>query len=374
MIKNYLRLVITDIKMNIKYYILLMVQSVIALIVIGNICNEVSYTNSFVNSLDSFNFSDNYYGAISNEIYTGNGIMVSEEDIKLKNMLSYYIGENFHTEGYGIADITKNEEIYSIFYVSENFFDIYGLKLLQGRFFEKSEYNVDSLQKTPVILGADYAEQYKLGDIFLDDYEIVGFLEKNSKIAIIAGEGSSVTSIDYCILAPVKSMKAMKENNYGYPTTLIYSENKSDLKKINDYANEIGIYTSNFTSLNEAKTMVNIIGNKVNIPLIVISSIIILLALLCLIQSMLEFVKKNIVELLIHMMCGARLSDIILRVGAGTALTAFISAAAAALIFRSASTTAVLFITAAAVTVIAVLPVAVRLKLKPLIVAVKEEK
>ena len=68
-----------------------------------------------------------------------------------------------------------------------------------------------------------------------------------------------------------------------------------------------------------------------------------------------------------------KLSDIILRVGAGTVLTAFISAAAASLVFRSASTTAVLFITAAAVTVIAILPVAVRSKLKPLIAAVKEE-
>ncbi len=371
---NKIKLIFGDIRLNLRAYIMLTVQSVIAFLVIGVILLVSNVASPKINALDSFDLSDNYYGCIRTEVYTNHGIVSGEEDRQLRKEIEYFIAENYEVQGSIDSYITYQGEEEGIEFVTEKFFDIFHLEVQEGRLFEKSEYGQDSLDNTPVILGAAYKDEYKLGDMYLDRFEIVGFLKDDSNIITLAGDLSSLFCIDNYICAPVKSLKCMKENNLGYPTELICAEDKGDLKKINDYANELGVYPYNYVSLPETKALINAVANQVNLPLLLISLMITLLALLCLIQSMLEFVKKNIVELLIHMMCGAKLSDIILRVGAGTALTAFISAAAASLVFRSASTTAVLFITATAVTVIAVLPVAVRLKLKPLIVAVKEEK
>ncbi|MFR2153524.1 MAG: hypothetical protein ACLS48_01515 [[Eubacterium] siraeum] len=50
--------------------------------------------------------------------------------------------------------------------------------------------------------------------------------------------------------------------------------------------------------------------------MIIIGAIILVLRLLSLIETMLTYVEKYI-ELLIHVICGATINDIILRVGAG---------------------------------------------------------
>lgn len=47
---------------------------------------------------------------------------------------------------------------------------------MKGRLFEKSEYNSDSIENTPVILGSMYNGQYDIGDMYLGKYEVVGIL------------------------------------------------------------------------------------------------------------------------------------------------------------------------------------------------------
>lgn len=166
----------------------------------------------------------------------------------------------------------------------------------------------------------------------------------------------------------------MKENNFDCPTRLIYAENKAELKAINDYAEEHGVYPFNFISLAETKQVIEMVNGQTNIPLLVISAIIILLALLCLIQSEMLFVKKNMSELLIHMICGARQLDIVIRISAGTLLVIALSVIISSLLFMSAFTSAILSVLGLVTAAFAIIPTVIRLKLKPLISAVKEEK
>lgn len=92
------------------------------------------------------------------------------------------------------------------------------------------------------------------------------------------------------------------------------------------------------------------------------------------IQSTLLYVRKNIRELLIHMICGASQSDILLRISAEVLIINLVGVVVSSLIFMSLRTTLVFMLTGIATAVIAILPVMVSIKRKPLIMQIKEEK
>lgn len=374
MTARYLKILLADIRSNIAFYILLTVQTIIAFVIIGNLCSVSMYTNSTVNDLDSFRFSNKYYGGISTEVYTLNGVSVTEHDLSKERQLGYFIAENFLTEGYSNTFVEEDGVMYELNFVSENFFDIYELEVMKGRQFDKSEYNSDSIEKTPVILGSMYNGQYNIGDMYLGKYEVVGILKEGQRIINLAGELSKPFYVDSFVFLPVKSLECMKENDFDYPTQLIYAEEKAELKAINDYAEELDIYPYNFVSLEGTKRIIGTLSKQTNMPMLVISAIIILLALLCLIQSEMLFVKKNMSELLIHMICGARQLDIVIRISAGTLLVIALSVIIASLLFMSALTSAILSVVGLVTAAIAIIPTVIRLKYKPLITAVKEEK
>lgn len=84
--------------------------------------------------------------------------------------------------------------------------------------------------------------------------------------------------------------------------------------------------------------------------------------------------QKNIRELLIHMICGASQSDILLRISAEVLIINLVGVVVSSLIFMSLRTTLVFMLTGIATAVIAILPVMVSIKRKPLIMQIKEEK
>ena len=324
--------------------------------------------------LDSFSFSDNYYGRISTEVYILNGVCVTEDDLSTERQLGYFIAENFETEGYGNTCIIDGGEMYELSFVSDSFFEIYNLEVQKGRLFDHSEYHSDSIENTPVILGSQFNGQYDIGDMYLGKYEVVGILREGQQIINLVGELSQPFDVDSFAFLPVKSLQCMKENNFDYPTQLIYTEDKSELKVINDYAEELGIYPFNFVSLDGTKQIINILAEQTNMPMLVISAIIILLALLCLKQSAMLFVKKNMTELLIHMICGARPIDTVIRISAGTLLVIAVSVIISSVLFMSAFTAVILSAVGLITAALAIIPTVIRLRLKPLITAVKEEK
>lgn len=374
MIKEYVKLIISDIKADKKFFILLTIQTLIAFIVIGNIIGIANYTNDTIENLDSFNFSDKYYGKISTEIYTFSGITVTEMDIETERKLSYYIAENYKASGYSNNYIEAGENSYNMTFVSEDYFDIYKLETESGRLFLDEEYHSNTMENTPVILGNYYKGTYKVGDMYLDKYKVVGILKGDQYTINLEGEKSRPVSTDLDKLFPVKSLSCMIQNHYEYPSSLIYSDDKAQLKAINDYAEKLGIYPFNFISLSGTKQIINNMSTQTTAPLIIISFIIITLAIFCLIQSAMLFIRRNLTELLIHRICGAKLSNILLRVSAGSFIVIFTSGVVASLIFRTVIAATGIAITGVAVLLITIIPFAVKLKRLSILSSIREGK
>ena len=95
--------------------------------------------------------------------------------------------------------------------VTENFFDLFPVKIIEGRSFTDDDYDFLGRGKIPVILGAAYKGTFSLGDRFEGYYifdrflfEVIGFVE-NGKAFYSSGDGRPIP-YDWYIIMPFASI------------------------------------------------------------------------------------------------------------------------------------------------------------------------
>lgn len=368
-----IQLIINDIRSSLPLYLLIFCQLLLVFYVVSSGCDFLSEAGNGTAaqdiSYDSRN--DNYY--VKSKTDDEITMVISGET----NELSYYIGENYKTVDFAYLDSLVYGDniagdIYDVYGVTSAFFDYYNITVEQGRLFSDDEYGGDG-KNIPVVIGSTAADGYSVGDKYLDKYEIVGIL-KPGQYTYWMYSDMEVTSVDTAVYMPIMSTEFLKENGIDYPTQLIFAENKNALSAINEKAAELGIYGYNFISINDMIKQRSDTFLQNSMIMIIIGAIILVLCLLSLIETMLTYVRKNISELLIHVICGATINDIILRVGAGAFFVVFLSGMIMAVILHTLTATIAIIITGIISVIISLIPVVTTLKKKSLIIAVKEEK
>ncbi len=368
-----IQLIINDIRSSLPLYLLIFCQLLLVFYVVSSGCDFLSEAGNGTAaqdiSYDSRN--DNYY--VKSKTDDEIRVAISGET----NELSYYIGENYKTVDFAYLDSLVygdniSGDIYDVYGVTSAFFDYYNITVEQGRLFSDDEYGGDG-NNIPVVVGSTAADGYSVGDKYLDKYEIVGIL-KSGQYTYWMYSDMEATSVDTAVYMPIMSTEFLKENGIDYPTQLIFAENKNALSAINEKAAELGIYGYNFISINDMIKQRSDTFLQNSMIMIIIGAIILVLCLLSLIETMLTYVRKNISELLIHVICGATINDIILRVGAGAFFVVFLSGMIMAVILHTLTATIAIIITGIISVIISLIPVVTTLKKKSLIIAVKEEK
>ncbi len=368
-----IQLIINDIRSSLPLYLLIFCQLLLVFYVVSSGCDFLSKAGNGTAaqdiSYDSRN--DNYY------VKSKTDDEITMEISGETNELSYYIGENYKTVDFAYLDSLVygdniSGDIYDVYGITPAFFDYYNITVEQGRLFSDDEYGGDG-KNIPVVVGSTAADGYSVGDKYLDKYEIVGIL-KPGQYTYWMYSDMEATSVDTAVYMPIMGKEFLKENGIDYPTQLIFAENKNALSAINEKAAELGIYGYNFISINDMIKQRSDTFLQNSMIMIIIGAIILVLCLLSLIETMLTYVRKNISELLIHVICGATINDIILRVGAGAFFVVFLSGMIMAVILHTLTATIAIIITGIISVIISLIPVVTTLKKKSLIIAVKEEK
>lgn len=368
-----IQLIINDIRSSLPLYLLIFCQLLLVFYVVSSGCDFLSEAgnNTAAQDISYDSRNDNYY--VKSKTDDEIRVAISGET----NELSYYIGENYKTVDFAYLDSLVygdniSGDIYDVYGVTSAFFDYYNITVEQGRLFSDDEYGGDG-KNIPVVVGSTAADGYSVGDKYLDKYEIVGIL-KPGQYTYWMYSDMEATSVDTAVYMPIMSTEFLKENGIDYPTQLIFAENKNALSAINEKAAELGIYGYNFISINDMIKQRSDTFLQNSMIMIIIGAIILVLCLLSLIETMLTYVRKNISELLIHVICGATINDIILRVGAGAFFVVFLSGMIMAVILHTLTATIAIIITGIISVIISLIPVVTTLKKKSLIIAVKEEK
>lgn len=247
---------------------------------------------------------------------------------------SFYI-ENFKGDGKFIEQEDRNPFISpgysSIKNISfdSNFLEFFKLPVDEGRFLNKEDFNRTDV--VPIVLGSNYREIYKLGDEFKAEdnihnkiykYKVIGFLKEDSYCLEDTQQVETINLNNYMLLPYMDSFIDTEETffrlDFYDSQGAIFSRNPEKnaeyFNEIRSKSEEMDLYKYKYYSSEEQfKEFEGFVKSDLE-QSTMIFSIVLLFCSIGIITSILSSIDTRTTEFGIHLLCGAKISDIILRI------------------------------------------------------------
>ncbi|WP_142414015.1 hypothetical protein [Hathewaya massiliensis] len=248
--------------------------------------------------------------------------------------------DNFKGDAKFLNDMHVNPENPSCssikgFYIDYNFTKLFNLKVTEGSFFKKEDFeyeeNANPTKIIPLILGANYKGIYKIGDELnirpfryskATKAKVIGFLEKDYYF-IDNIFMATVENLNNRIIIPHSSILD-RTPDFGHclasiSNGVLFAENKDKalayFNEINEEASKYTLFKFEYRGLREIFNDSFVNGLKE--PIKMLNIMFLLVLIFCstgIITSLLSFIRKHMSEFGVHLLCGAKLSDIALRI------------------------------------------------------------
>ncbi|GFZ30434.1 ABC transporter permease [Clostridium zeae] len=229
--------------------------------------------------------------------------------------------------------------------LDDRYLDAFALKLDSGKLFQKTDYyrSINSKEITPIIMGSDYKEKFKLNDIvkFLEndvvkEAKVIGFIEKDQYFIADQMSFNNLTSLNKFILFPQRKLGVeaynsvaddkLKAANYkldvynNITNSFIIIDNKYKGQE-DEIANEIASKSRDMKFFNfkvysvqkELDRFTQMFRDQNNI----INTIFVIVLGICsigIISNTIYSLRSKYKEFAVHIMSGASLFDIAIRV------------------------------------------------------------
>ncbi|GFP76673.1 ABC transporter permease [Clostridium fungisolvens] len=229
--------------------------------------------------------------------------------------------------------------------IDDRYLDIFPVRLDSGKVFQTNDYykNINTTEITPIIMGSDYKERFKLNDIvkFLEndvvkEAKVVGFLDKDQYFIADQITFNNLTSLNKFIIFPQRKLGIEAYNNveddklkiadykldvYNHITSsLIIIDNKYKGQE-DKIANEIAAKSREMKFFNfkvysvqkELDNFTQMFKDQNNI----INTIFVIVLGVCsigIISNTIYSLRSKYKEFAVHIMSGASLFDIAIRV------------------------------------------------------------
>ena len=175
-----------------------------------------------------------------------------------------------------------------------------------------TDYKEESKGLIPILLGADYENYFKIGDIFAEKYEVKGILNKNSSY-FDTGWESALIYLDNQIIIPMQYQA--KKWGGCYVNNLNFSiANKADTAKILQIIENYGF--KDYIIKNMAAQLA-VLNKKFWTMVSFMTILFITVAMLCIfstISMLAHLIEEYKTEFGIYMLCGASKWDISLKI------------------------------------------------------------
>lgn len=232
-----------------------------------------------------------------------------DQNLKVNNVRYYTGGVNVelpisHKRGINRKKVSK--EFIEYFQLKGNF---------DSNFAEK--WNQKNTDKSYIILGASVGENYRVGDKFevLDgEYEVVGVLKKGESF-IEPSHSATLICLDEYALTPFEfdETKALSYCMY-IDNTYYVTDNQESLRYISQLSSQLGLFDLELTDFSY---QLSCIKRDAQDNAVVYGMFLVISTVFCfvgIVGSMTEFINDHKREFAIHMLMGARSSDIMMRV------------------------------------------------------------
>lgn len=276
--------------------------------------NDSEFVNSGKSGYDEF-----YQYTM--EITEGKAFSFMSGELELE---SVNVNKNFRIK------TSDDKKLYPVLYISAYIQEYYGWNVIDGRMLTNEDIEYEG-EYIPVILGYDYAEYYKVNDIFEDKYKVIGILEEDSFYLNPRWQGK-VYNLDKTIMIPM---------NYGtvgwggaFLNQLnVLTEDQDVLNKITIKAFEEGLQEVTFRKMTDQLIYIN---NDMAVKIKIYLGIAFILLIMCIaseVSTLLNIIESRKKEFIIHIMCGAEKKDIYIRIGLQIFIILLISSILSCFIF-----------------------------------------
>jgi hypothetical protein len=263
-------------------------------------------------------------------------------------LLSDFDGSNEFAPKYGGYSSNKDNITFNgiqSLVIDDRYLDVFQFKLDSGKLFQKTDYykSIDSKEITPIIMGSDYKDKFKLNDVvkFLEndvvkEAKVIGFLDKDQYFISYLINFSNLNSLNKFILFPQRKLgieayknvedDKLKKANYKLDVynditnsfIIIDNKYKGQEKQI---ANDIVSKSKDlkffnfkvFSAQEELDNFIQMYKDQNNI----INTIFVIVLGICsigIISNTIYSLRSKYKEFAVHIMSGASLSDIAIRV------------------------------------------------------------
>ncbi|NRT71380.1 ABC transporter permease [Clostridium beijerinckii] len=338
--------IIKELKKNIIFTLILVIQLTVMFSILYSLFQVQSVTKAEVQKVNNY-FKDKQVFTIrrvssedrmvsktkasENELESIAENLIDSKDFIYTSQASYIIMMPVISEWNKFArwsELSESDE--NTYYaanhlvINKNNLKQFNIKIASGRGFNDEEYSLKYDQKIiPVILGYDYSEFYKVGDIiksFPDgkSLEVIGILEKNQYMPCDMMEIERYANLDDYVLTNTYCYDdySTMYNGLIQPNFIFYDNNKSD--------SEIAESNNNIKKLFKDKIRINVIiepqekiinqelnASEDQLKVLNAASIILIIFLsITSIITKLSFIDKRKKEFGVHILSGGTLKDI----------------------------------------------------------------
>lgn len=201
--------------------------------------------------------------------------------------------------------------------VTSNFFSVFQLNGSFGEKDIKNQWSMRNGDPTPIVMGIDYKEVFKLYDIITDahgdKYKIIGFLDNNSYY-VAPDKTRDIINLDKFIIKPncVNIEDSVSISQY-FDGLYLMADNSKHIDNIVKQSHKLKLF--DYTPINFSYQLERIVEDTTDEIFVNSTFLIIILAFsfVGMIGNLLQFISNHKKEYAINLICGANKSHIMLR-------------------------------------------------------------
>jgi len=325
---SQIRFSLFDIFKNIRINILFLLQMTVVFLILSYSLNNIIALSNGLKRLEALRNTQAYVISDStpnekvDQLLSDSDTSVSKMQ-RLYGFLSSSPISQYTIWGYQ-NDVTVDGITIEQKTANKKFYDFYKLGIIEGREFASADFN--SSKVVPILIGYNLRNKYLLGGTykFVDGgtgqeqaCKVVGVLENNASYPDIRNP-MHLINLNYTYMKPFsptnERLNAFSDLDMAINSTVVFTDRKDVLKSVESLSAGLDLFSIKFVTLQANIDAFLETFYKAITYQFVISAIILVFACVGMTSALLSMVKKNMRDYSIHIFCGGRLIDILIRI------------------------------------------------------------
>lgn len=322
-----IRYALLDIKTSKRICILFFLQMVVVFLLVNSSFISIIRVNDGIHRLEKLKNKNAYINKDSTSNNKIDALIADEKNsVQKAKELYKFIIDNDRIEKYSIYQYASLESIngHAMMQttVNKTFFDIYDVKVIEGRMFNDNDFLSNS-KLIPLVVGYNLKDRYKLGQTYNEvdnitrkqvTYKVIGILEYNSSYPVITDIGREI-SLNYSYIAPLNlnTINDFGSIDMAIGSTVVFTNDQNEARAIEKKSSELKLFSIHYTMIQECINDFLWYFERKMIYQIFLAIIILAFASTSMALNLSTMVSKKTKEFSIHIICGGGINSIMQR-------------------------------------------------------------